>query len=81
MVIHITICERNPFAVVADFANTKCCKKPEKMAETLANGYSSDSTPGELSTEYQHDRVRMVFKKSLHSCALDESSLSIGELH
>ena len=27
--------------------------------------------------EYQHDSVWMVFK-NLHSCALDESSLSIG---
>ena len=32
------------------------------MTETLANGYSSDSTPKELSNEYQHDRVDMVFK-------------------
>ena len=32
------------------------------MIETLANGYSSDSTQQELSNEYQHDRVKMVFK-------------------
>ena len=31
-----------------------------KMTETLANGYSSESTQGELSNEYQHDRVQMV---------------------
>ena len=32
------------------------------MTETLANGYSSESTHWELSNEYQHDRVEMVFK-------------------
>ena len=47
------------------------------MTETLANGYSFESTQQEFSNEYQHDRVSMVFKKSLHPCALDESILSI----
>ena len=32
------------------------------MCETLAIGYSSESTQRELSNEYQHDRVGMVFK-------------------
>ena len=32
------------------------------MTKTLANGYSSESTQRELSNEYQHDRVSMVFK-------------------
>ena len=32
------------------------------MTETLAHGYSSDSTQQQLSNEYQHDRVQMVFK-------------------
>ena len=32
------------------------------MAETMANGYSSESTQQELSNEYQHDRVEMVLK-------------------
>ena len=32
------------------------------MIETLANGYSSESTQRELSDEYQHDRVSMVIK-------------------
>ena len=36
------------------------------MSETLAHGYSSESTQGELSNEYQHHRVKMVFK-SLHA--------------
>ena len=31
------------------------------MTETLANGYSSESARRELSNEYQHDRVSMVF--------------------
>ena len=37
-------------------------QKPLKMTETLAHGYSSESTQRELSNEYQHDRVQMVFK-------------------
>ena len=32
------------------------------MTETLANGYSYESTQRELSNEYQHARVEMVFK-------------------
>ena len=32
------------------------------MTETLANGYSSESTHQELSNEYQHDRILMIFK-------------------
>ena len=32
------------------------------MSETLAYGYSSESTDQELSNEYQHDRVKMVYK-------------------
>ena len=32
------------------------------MTETLANGYSSESTRRELSNEYQHNRIKMVFK-------------------
>ena len=32
------------------------------MTETLGNGYSTESTLRELSNEYQHDRVWMVFK-------------------
>ena len=31
------------------------------MTETLANGYSSESTPRELSNEYQHDGFEMIF--------------------
>ena len=47
--------------LVAKLANTKRCKNLKKMTETLAHGYSSESTQRELSNEYQHDRVRWVF--------------------
>ena len=43
--------------LVANLANTKCCKNLEKMTETLADGYLPESTQQELSNEYQHDRV------------------------
>ena len=33
------------------------------MTETMANGYSFESTERELSNEYQHNRVLMVFKR------------------
>ena len=36
--------------------------KTWKMTETLPNGYSSESAQQELSNEYQHDRVKMVFQ-------------------
>ena len=57
-------------------------QKSEKMIETLANGYSSESTQRELSNEYQHDSVsKDDFQKTLHLCALDESGLSIGRVN
>ena len=31
------------------------------MTETMTNGYSSDRTQRELSNEYQHDKVKMIF--------------------
>ena len=31
------------------------------MTETLANGYSIESTLRELFNEYRHDRIKMVF--------------------
>ena len=39
-------------------------QKTRKITGTLANGYSSESTPRELSNEYQDDRVSMVFQES-----------------
>ena len=50
------------------------------MTETLAYGYSSESTQRQQSNEYQHDRVFMVFQRIFVSFALDESSLSIGRV-
>ena len=50
------------------------------MIETMAHRYSSESAQGELSNEYQRNRVKMFFKKSLRPCAFDESSLSIGRV-
>ena len=49
------------------------------MTETRAYGYSSESTQGELSNIYHY--VLNGFKKSLHPCTLDESSLSIGRVN
>ena len=48
--------------LVTNLANTKRCERIRKMTETLAYGYSSDSTQWELSNEYQNERVKMVFK-------------------
>ena len=39
-------------------------QKTRKITQTLANGYSSESTRQELSNEYQDDRVSMVFQES-----------------
>ena len=46
------------------FDQYKMMQKPEKNTESLAHGYSSESTciPLELSNEYQHERVWMSFK-------------------
>ena len=35
---------------------------PSKRTEAVAHGFSSESTRRELSDEYQHDRVEMVFE-------------------
>ena len=48
--------------LMANLAITKICKNAWKMTETLANGYSSESTRGELSNKYQHGRDSMVLK-------------------
>ena len=47
------------------------------VTETLAHGYSPESTKGALSNEYQHDRVLDGYEFFLYPSALDESSLSI----
>ena len=43
--------------LVANFANTKWCVNPKKITETLAHGYSYESTQRERSNEYRLDRV------------------------
>ena len=47
--------------MVANSANKKMMQTI-LMTETLAHGYPSESTHRELSNEYQHDWVSMVFK-------------------
>ena len=49
------------------------------MTETLANGYSYESTQRELSNEYQHAKGGMVFK-NLWVVVLERNSLRIGKL-
>ena len=57
-------------------------QKTWKITETLANGYSSESTQQELHTnEYQTRQALDSFQKSLHPCALGESILSIGRFN
>ena len=51
-----------------------------KMNKTLVNRYSYESTQRELSNEYQNDTGFDVYQKSLRSCALEESSFSIGKV-
>ena len=48
--------------LVANFFQYKIMQNTRKLNDTLAYGYSSESTQGELSNEYQNDRVKMVFK-------------------
>ena len=45
----------NPYAAGGEFYQYKMKKR--KMTETLANGYSYESTQWELSNEYHNDRV------------------------
>ena len=57
----------NTYTADGLFVRYKMMQKELKMTETLASGYSSESTPSELSNEYHQDRVWMVFK---NLCAL-----------
>ena len=47
----------SPYAAGGEFGQYKMVQKNWKMTETLAYGYSSESTQQELSNEYQHDKV------------------------
>ena len=58
IILLFIILELIPMLLVANLTSTK---KHLKMTETLAHGYSSESTQRELSNECQHDRVNMVF--------------------
>ena len=51
------------------------------MTETLVNGYLSDSTQQELSNEYPHDSVKMIFKNLCVIVLLKVSSLSITRIN
>ena len=57
----------NPNAGGGEVDHCKMVQKNWKMAETLAHGYSSERTQQALSNQYQHDRVKKIFK---NVCAL-----------
>ena len=62
--------------LAANFAIKKMMQKSKK---NWLKPWHMGTLLGVLSERvWQHDRVWMVFFKSLHPCALDESSLSIG---
>ena len=76
-----------PYAGGGLFYQYKMMQKTLKMTETLANWYSSESTQQELSNEYQHDRVTMVFKnlcvlelRTKVASALKVLTIDIGNL-
>ena len=50
------------------------------MTKILAHGYSSESTQRELSNEYQHDRVQMVFKNLCVPVLWMEEALALDGL-
>ena len=48
--------------LLANSANKKSGQKPEILTSALAHVYSSKNTQQELSNEYQHVEVKMIFK-------------------
>ena len=56
--------------LLANKTKNKRMQKPWEMTETLAYGHSSESTSTqrELSNEYQHANVYMVFKIVVSLC-------------
>ena len=56
--------------MVVILVNIVMQKKLKKITETPSNGYSSVSTQGELSNEYQHNRVLDGFRNILHLSAM-----------
>ena len=55
-------------------------KKPEKVTEPLVHRYSSQSSQGELSKEYHHNRVWMVFENLCVLVLWREVALSLKGL-
>ena len=70
----------NPYAAGDEFGQYKMMQKNNwKMTDTLAHGYSSESTQ----QEYKWIPIWQGldgFQKHLHHCALDESGLSIDRV-
>ena len=66
--------------LVANLAIKNDAKNILKMIETLALGYSSESTQRELFNEYRHEQGLDGFQTCLLSCALDESGLRMGRI-
>ena len=58
------MCNRSGETLTLMLLVAKMMHKTCQMTETLAIGYSSESTQRDLSNEYQHDRVWMVSRKS-----------------
>ena len=52
----------NSYAADGQLCQFKMMQKSWTYTETLANGYSSESTQWELSNEYQHDRLWIFFE-------------------
>ena len=72
----------SPYAAGGWFGQYKMMQKRWKRTETLAFGFSFESTQLELSNEYQHDRAEMVYKglcllKLLTKIALALEGLSV----
>ena len=53
-------------------------QKNKKINQTLADGYSSESNQGELSDEYQHGKVYMVFKELCIFVVLTKLASALG---
>ena len=51
------------------------------MTETLVRGYSSESAQRELTNEYHHDRVKMVFKNRYVLVLLAKVASALEELN
>ena len=66
--------------LVANFANTKLCKKPEKCLKPWQMGTHLKALNESYPMNTNMTGFQCFFQKSLRSCALDESSLSIGRV-